>query len=47
MKTKQFNNKSQAYAFARDVRGFVEGPFVDEKLNNNYIVFFKGTKHSL
>lgn len=35
MKAKPFSNKRQAYAFAKDVKGFVE------ELNCNYIVLYK------
>lgn len=41
MKTKPFHNKRMADAFAKDVRGFVEGPFIDEHLEQTYIVFYK------
>lgn len=42
MKAKEFHSKQQAQAFAQDVRGFVEGPFINEHLENQYIVFYKG-----
>lgn len=41
MKTRKFNDKKQAKAFASSVKGFVEGPFFDEHINGNYIVFYK------
>lgn len=41
MKTRKFNNKKQAKAFANSVKGFVEGPFFDEHITCNYIVFYK------
>jgi hypothetical protein len=44
MKTQTFGNKRQAEAFAKEVRGFVEGPFVNDKLHSSYIVFYKGGK---
>ena len=40
MKTKQFTKRQQAQAFANDVKGFVEGPFINEHLENQYIVFY-------
>ena len=44
MKTQTFGNKRQAESFAKDVKGFVEGPFIDDKLHSNYIVFYRGGK---
>lgn len=41
MKTQTFGNKRLAEAFAKDVRGFVEGPFINDRLDSNYIVFYK------
>lgn len=40
-KTKKFNNRKQAMDFASVVRGFAEGPFIDENLEQTFIVFYK------
>jgi hypothetical protein len=39
--TRTFRSKEEAQNFAKTVRGFIEGPFIDEKLEASYIVFFK------
>lgn len=44
LKSKVFKNRQQAFAFAKDMRGFVEGPFIDNKLNSEYVVFYKGRR---
>lgn len=44
MKSKLFRNRQQAQAFAKDMNGFVEGPFIDDKLKSEYVVFYKGRR---
>ena len=41
MKTKIFTNYKEAKDFAVKVKGFIEGPFIDDRLNKEYIVFYK------
>lgn len=46
MKTQTFGNKRQAESFAKDVKGFVEGPFIDGKLHSSYTVFYRGGRQN-
>lgn len=43
-RSKHFDSKKEAFEFAKKVRGFVDGPFIDWNLNANYIVFYKEEK---
>ena len=44
MKSMLFRNRKQAQAFARHMNGFIEGPFIDDKLKSEYVVFYKGRR---
>ena len=44
MKSMLFRNRKQAQAFAKRMNGFIEGPFIDDKLNLEYVVFYKGRR---
>lgn len=44
MKSKEFNRKADAVEFAKEVKGFCEGPFLDDKMNAEWIVFWKEEK---
>ena len=39
MKSKEFNRKADAVEFAKEVNGFCEGPFLDDKMHAEWIVF--------
>lgn len=39
--TKTFGNYAEANRYSMEVGGYVEGPFFDDKLNREYIVFYK------
>lgn len=41
MKTANFFRKKDAFDFAKEVHGFVEGPFFDDELNRTWMVFYK------
>lgn len=41
MTTRTLHSKEEAQAFAKTVHGFIEGPFINEKMETSYIVFFK------
>ena len=36
-----FESKKEAFEFAKEVKGEVEGPFIDDELNEQYEVFYK------
>lgn len=40
MKSMMFKNRQQAQKFANDMNGYIEGPFIDDKLQTEYIVFY-------
>ena len=44
MESKKFKNHQEAKEFAKEVGGFVEGPFIDEKLYVEWFVFYKEEK---
>lgn len=39
--SKNFDSYARAEGFAKITGGFIEGPFIDDKLNREYIVFYK------
>jgi hypothetical protein len=39
--TKKFGSYADANRFSKEVGGYVEGPFFDDKLNREYMVFCK------
>lgn len=39
--TKKFGSYADANRFSKEVGGYVEGPFFDDKLNLEYMVFCK------
>ena len=41
MKSANFKRKADANNFAKEVHGFVEGPFIDDNLDYTYTVFYK------
>lgn len=45
MKSKEFNRKADAVEFAKEVKGFCEGSFLDDKMNAERIVFWKEEKY--
>ena len=44
MKSMLFRSRKQAQAFAKCMNGFIEGPFIDDKLKSEYVVFYKGRR---
>lgn len=42
--TRTFGSYADANRFSKEVGGYVEGPFFDDKLNREYIVFYKEVK---
>lgn len=41
MKNKEFTSLKEAKEFAAKVHGFIEGAFIDIKLNATWLVFYK------
>lgn len=39
--TKTFGSYAEANQFSKEAGGYIEGPFIDDKLNREYIVFYK------
>ena len=39
--TKKFGSYADANRFSKEVGGYVEGPFFDDELNREYMVFYK------
>lgn len=39
--SKSFESYLEAIEFSKSVKGYVDGPFLDDKLNREYIVFYK------
>lgn len=39
-----FESKKEAFEFAKEVKGVVEGPFIDDEMNVEYEVFYKPKK---
>lgn len=39
--TRKFGSYADANQFSKEVGGYVEGPFFDDELNREYMVFYK------